>query len=193
MALTAASAHALTWIAHPQTFPNEFTSGDGKPGHKDFGHFYGSSYVAAPDASRCPACAVSTPHLFFSLLVPVSWHEDALEADACTLCMLDLGVRFLLTHLVFCACAMQSLSRTRDGLLVVEMDLNLIRQVRDKWGMWKVPRIGLFVGDSVWRGWLAHGVIWYLLRWTFSAAIYGSYLLSCILKRCYIRPPQRSA
>lgn len=30
---------------------------------------------------------------------------------------------------------MQSLSRTRDGLLVVEMDLNLVRQVRDKWGM----------------------------------------------------------
>jgi len=35
-------------------FPNEFTSGNGKPAHKDFGHFYGSSYVAAPDASRTP-------------------------------------------------------------------------------------------------------------------------------------------
>lgn len=35
-----------------ETFPNEFTSGDGKPAHTDFGHFYGSSYVAAPDASR---------------------------------------------------------------------------------------------------------------------------------------------
>ena len=32
-----------------ETFPNPFTSGDGKPAHKDFGHFYGSSYVAAPD------------------------------------------------------------------------------------------------------------------------------------------------
>ncbi|KAL9650510.1 hypothetical protein ABK040_004729 [Willaertia magna] len=35
-------------------FPNEFTSADGKRAHKDFGHFYGSSYVAAPDASRSP-------------------------------------------------------------------------------------------------------------------------------------------
>jgi len=36
-------------------FPNEFTSADGKPAHKDFGHFYGSSYVAGPDASRTPS------------------------------------------------------------------------------------------------------------------------------------------
>ena len=35
-------------------FPNEFTSGDGKASHKDFGHFYGSSFFAAPDASRSP-------------------------------------------------------------------------------------------------------------------------------------------
>lgn len=48
--------------------------------HHDFGHFYGSSYVAAPDGSRTPG-----------------------------------------------------LSRTRDGLLVVEMDLNLNRQLSDKW------------------------------------------------------------
>eukprot|EP01104_Vermistella_antarctica_P019250 TRINITY_DN7459_c0_g1_i1.p1 TRINITY_DN7459_c0_g1~~TRINITY_DN7459_c0_g1_i1.p1 ORF type:complete len:459 (+),score=107.32 TRINITY_DN7459_c0_g1_i1:29-1378(+) len=63
-----------------ESFPNEFTSADGKPAHKDFGHFYGSSYVAAPDASRCPG-----------------------------------------------------LSRTRDGVLVAEADLNLIRQVKDSW------------------------------------------------------------
>lgn len=37
-----------------EVFENEFTSGDGKPAHKDFGHFYGSSYVAAPDGSRTP-------------------------------------------------------------------------------------------------------------------------------------------
>lgn len=37
-----------------ETYPNEFTSGDGKPAHKDFGLFYGSSYVAAPDGSRTP-------------------------------------------------------------------------------------------------------------------------------------------
>jgi beta-ureidopropionase len=30
-------------------FPNAFTSGDGKEAHKDFGHFYGSSYVVGPD------------------------------------------------------------------------------------------------------------------------------------------------
>lgn len=63
-----------------ESFPNEFTSADGKPAHKDFGHFYGSSYVACPDGSRTP-----------------------------------------------------SLSRVKDGLLVTQVDLNLIRQVKDKW------------------------------------------------------------
>ncbi|CAI5443155.1 unnamed protein product [Caenorhabditis angaria] len=38
-----------------EVFPNEFTSGNGLPAHKDFGHFYGSSYIAAPDGSRTPA------------------------------------------------------------------------------------------------------------------------------------------
>uniref|UniRef100_A0A667WL74 Beta-ureidopropionase n=1 Tax=Myripristis murdjan TaxID=586833 RepID=A0A667WL74_9TELE len=61
-------------------FKSEFTSGDGKKAHHDFGHFYGSSYVAAPDGSRSPG-----------------------------------------------------LSRTRDGLLVVELDLNMNRQISDKW------------------------------------------------------------
>uniref|UniRef100_A0A182R6X0 Beta-ureidopropionase n=1 Tax=Anopheles funestus TaxID=62324 RepID=A0A182R6X0_ANOFN len=37
-----------------EVFPNEFTSGNGLPAHKDFGPFYGSSYVAAPDGSRTP-------------------------------------------------------------------------------------------------------------------------------------------
>lgn len=35
-------------------FPNEFTSANKQPAHKDFGHFYGSSYIAAPDSSRAP-------------------------------------------------------------------------------------------------------------------------------------------
>ena len=35
-----------------EKFPNEFTSGDGKSAHHEFGQFYGSSYVAAPDGSR---------------------------------------------------------------------------------------------------------------------------------------------
>ena len=44
-----------------ESFPNEFTSGDGRPAHKDFGHFYGSSYVAAPDGSRTPVCIFNCP------------------------------------------------------------------------------------------------------------------------------------
>nr|CAB3267520.1 beta-ureidopropionase [Phallusia mammillata] len=63
-----------------ETFPNEFTSGDGKAAHKDFGHFYGSSYVAAPDGTRTPG-----------------------------------------------------LCRTRDGLLVTTVDLNMCQQISDKW------------------------------------------------------------
>ncbi|XP_020297167.1 beta-ureidopropionase [Pseudomyrmex gracilis] len=35
-------------------FEHEFTSGDGKPAHKNFGHFYGSSYITAPDGTRTP-------------------------------------------------------------------------------------------------------------------------------------------
>ena len=30
-------------------------------------------------------------------------------------------------------CVLQGLSRVRDGLLVTELDLNLCRQVKDKW------------------------------------------------------------
>ncbi|RXG56351.1 Beta-ureidopropionase [Armadillidium vulgare] len=74
-----------------EVYPNEFTSGDGNPAHREFGHFYGSSYVAAPDGSRTP-----------------------------------------------------SLSRIRDGLLVVEMDLNLCRQVKDKWGFRMTQRLDLY-------------------------------------------------
>ena len=78
-----------------ESFPNEFTSGDGKPSHKDFGHFYGSSYVAAPDGSRTPG-----------------------------------------------------LSRVRDGLLVAEMDLNLIQQVQDKWMFRATQRLDMYK-DSI--------------------------------------------
>lgn len=78
-----------------ETFPNEFTSADGKPAHKDFGHFYGSSYVSAPDGSRTPG-----------------------------------------------------LSRLRDGLLVTELDLNLCRQTKDKWGFRMTQRLDLYA-DSL--------------------------------------------
>ncbi|CAJ2678175.1 unnamed protein product [Trifolium pratense] len=74
-----------------ETFPNPFTSGDGKPAHADFGHFYGSSYISAPDASCTP-----------------------------------------------------SLSRNRDGLLVTDMDLNLCRQYKDKWGFRMTARYELY-------------------------------------------------
>jgi beta-ureidopropionase len=74
-----------------ESFPNEFTSGDGRPPKKEFGHFYGSSYVAAPNGSRTPG-----------------------------------------------------LSRTRDGLLVADLDLNACRQVRDKWGFQMTGRHELY-------------------------------------------------
>lgn len=71
-----------------ESFPNAFTSGDGKPSHNDFGHFYGSSYITAPDGGRTPG-----------------------------------------------------LSRTRDGVLVSEIDLNHCQQVRDKWGFQMTQRL----------------------------------------------------
>lgn len=74
-----------------ESFPNEFTSGDGKPAHKDFGHFYGSSYVTAPDGSRTPG-----------------------------------------------------LSRIKDGLLIAQVDLNLCRQIKDKWGFTMTQRLDLY-------------------------------------------------
>jgi beta-ureidopropionase len=77
-----------------EIFPNEFTSADGKPAHKDFGHFYGSSYVAAPDGRRT-----------------------------------------------------QGLSRTRDGLLVCEVDLNLNRQTKDKWGFRMTQRLDMYAQE----------------------------------------------
>ncbi|WOL00080.1 beta-ureidopropionase-like [Canna indica] len=74
-----------------EVFPNPFTSGDGKPQHSDFGHFYGSSHFSAPDASCTP-----------------------------------------------------SLSRHRDGLMVSDMDLNLCRQLKDKWGFRMTARYELY-------------------------------------------------
>lgn len=78
-----------------ETFPNEFTSADGKPAHNDFGNFYGSSYVTAPSGQRTPG-----------------------------------------------------LSRTRDGLLVSEVDLNMVRQVKDRWGFRMTQRIELY-GEKI--------------------------------------------
>ena len=77
----------------------EFSSGDGKPAHKDFGHFYGSSYVAAPDGSR-------TPGLSRTRWVG-TWGTSGVMCD--------------MWHVV------------RDGLLVASVDLNMCRQIKDKW------------------------------------------------------------
>ncbi|CAH0724916.1 unnamed protein product, partial [Brenthis ino] len=74
-----------------EKFPNEFTSGDGKPAHNEFGHFYGSSYVTAPDGCRTPG-----------------------------------------------------LSRIHDGLLIAQLDLNLCRQIKDKWGFTMTQRLDLY-------------------------------------------------
>ena len=74
-----------------EIFPNPFTSGDGKPQHADFGHFYGSSHFSAPDASCTP-----------------------------------------------------SLSRYKDGLIISDMDLNLCRQLKDKWGFRMTARYELY-------------------------------------------------
>ncbi|KAK4724229.1 hypothetical protein R3W88_027008 [Solanum pinnatisectum] len=74
-----------------EVFPNPFTSGDGKPQHADFGHFYGSSHFSAPDASCTP-----------------------------------------------------SLARHKDGLLISDMDLNLCRQLKDKWGFRMTARYDVY-------------------------------------------------
>lgn len=74
-----------------EKYPNEFTSGDGKPAHKDLGYFYGSSYITAPDGSRTPG-----------------------------------------------------LSRVKDGLLIAQIDLNLCRQIKDKWGFTMTQRLDLY-------------------------------------------------
>jgi beta-ureidopropionase len=77
-----------------ESFPNAFTSGDGKAAHHDFGHFYGSSYMAAPDGGRSPG-----------------------------------------------------LSRTRDGVLISEIDLNHCRQVKDKWGFQMTQRLKEYAAE----------------------------------------------
>ena len=77
-----------------EIFPNEFTSADGKPAHKDFGHFYGSAYCTAPDGRRTP-----------------------------------------------------TLSRIRDGLLIVDVDLNTNQRVRDTWGFRMTSRLDMYANE----------------------------------------------
>jgi beta-ureidopropionase len=62
-ARTAAVANSVFTVAinrvGTEHFPNECTSGDGAPAHQDFGHFFGSSYVTAPDGRRTPGLSSS--------------------------------------------------------------------------------------------------------------------------------------
>jgi beta-ureidopropionase len=37
-----------------------------------------------------------------------------------------------------------SLSRTRDGLLIAELDLNMCRQIKDRWGFTMTGRHSLY-------------------------------------------------
>ncbi|KAF7392647.1 beta-ureidopropionase [Vespula maculifrons] len=77
-----------------EIFPNKFTSGDGKPSHHDFGQFYGSSYITAPDGTRTPG-----------------------------------------------------LSRSNDGLLIADLDLNLCRQAKDLWGFRMTQRLDMYANE----------------------------------------------
>lgn len=58
-AQTAAVANSYFAVAinrvGTEVFGNEFTSGDGRPGHKEMGPFFGSTFVAAPNGERTPA------------------------------------------------------------------------------------------------------------------------------------------
>ncbi|ETN81480.1 hypothetical protein NECAME_02160 [Necator americanus] len=84
---------AITCLPHLIRFAI-LTTGDKEPqvlAHRDFGHFYGSSYIAAPDGSRTP-----------------------------------------------------SLSRTKDGVLLAEIDLNLCRQTKDSWCFRMTQRLDMY-------------------------------------------------
>lgn len=87
-----------------ETYPREFTTGDGKDAGKAFGHFYGSSFVAGPDGSRTP-----------------------------------------------------SLSRVKDGLIVTEVDLNLMGQYRDNWTFNMSTMITLSKYNRFWTSYEAPG------------------------------------
>uniref|UniRef100_H3B640 Beta-ureidopropionase n=1 Tax=Latimeria chalumnae TaxID=7897 RepID=H3B640_LATCH len=95
-AMSLSSETIMIMKVNNEHFKNEFTSGDGKKvkAHHDFGYFYGSSYIAAPDGSRTPG-----------------------------------------------------LSRTQEGLLVAEMNLNLCRQVSDQWGFKMTGRYKMYAEE----------------------------------------------
>jgi hypothetical protein len=51
---------------------------------------------------------------------------------------------FILEYLIVYIIKSKGLSRLRDGLLVTEVDLNLCRQTKDKWGFRMTQRLDLY-------------------------------------------------
>ena len=43
---------------------------------------------------------------------------------------------------------LHSLARQRDGLMLVDADLNLCRQTKDKWGFQMTARYEMYAGES---------------------------------------------
>ncbi|KAK4878830.1 hypothetical protein RN001_011336 [Aquatica leii] len=93
-ARNAAIANSYFSVAINRVGTEVFPRGFGNPTHTDFGHFYGSSYVAAPNGSRTPG-----------------------------------------------------LSRTQNGILIAQLDLNLCRQVKDFWGFRMTQRLDLYASS----------------------------------------------
>lgn len=58
---------AINRVGYEQ-FPNEFTSADGQPAHKELGLFYGSSYFTGPDGVRCPGLSRTQDGLLIGVL-----------------------------------------------------------------------------------------------------------------------------
>lgn len=91
-----------------ETFPNEFTSGNKQPAHKDFGHFYGSSYVLPCVIAQSRTRLQSREREGIDKVFPrYIAGPDSSRAEG--------------------------LSRVRDGIAIAEADLNLCRQVKDTW------------------------------------------------------------
>lgn len=170
-----------------EVFPNEFSSANGRPAHRDFGHFYGSSYVAAPDGSRTPvrriSCHIHIYHIYIHITYISFYIVYIYLSNSCNKARSDLETKSLLpsscnsstTLRIVRKClklwrwtnrliillpliVLQGLSRTNDGLLVAELDLNLCRQIKDKWGF----RVSIFLFLKI------LGILWEFHRdiWT---------------------------
>jgi len=91
-----------------ESFPNEFTSGNAKPAHKDFGWFYGPCFVKHTDRGQ-----------------PIAFRFAPI-----TDCSAKTGSSYVTAP---SGTRTPGLTRMRDGVLVTEVDLNLRRQMQDVW------------------------------------------------------------